>query len=118
LVQSVPSLLHKFPQRHVLSIWPECHEHREPSVGIGAIHVRMQDRAVSHRHISILFQKHFILPGHGLPPFVRARSGSTNLILVTADIARWSNGACPHYADDSSKIRSGDRGGSTWRTLA
>src|SRR5215831_9838588 len=23
--------------------------------------------------------------------------------LVTADIARWSNGACPHYADDNSK---------------
>src|SRR5215469_16532506 len=36
-----------------------------------------------------------------------------SISLVTTDIVRWSNGACPHYADDNSKIRSGDRGGST-----
>src|SRR5262249_34519877 len=68
-VQSVPSLLHELPQRHVLSVWPECHEHGKPAIGVGSIHVRLQDRAVSHRHIGILFQEHFIPPGHGYPTF-------------------------------------------------
>jgi 5-methylthioadenosine/S-adenosylhomocysteine deaminase len=85
----------------------ECHEHGEPSVRIWSIHVRMQDRAVSHRHISILFQKHFILPGNAYRRLSEPGQEAP-ISLVTADIARWSNGACPHYADDNSKIRSGD----------
>jgi hypothetical protein len=59
---------HEFPQRHVLSIWPECHQHGKPAIGMGSIHVRTQDRAVSHRHVGILFQEHFMPSGHGSKP--------------------------------------------------
>jgi L-2-hydroxycarboxylate dehydrogenase (NAD+) len=55
----------------VLSIWPECHQHGKPPIRVGSIHVRLQDRAVSHRHIGILFQEHFIPPAHGSKPPIR-----------------------------------------------
>jgi hypothetical protein len=56
---------------HVLSVWPESHEHGKPCIGVRPVHVRAQDRAVSHRHIGILFHKHFIPAGHGLKPPIR-----------------------------------------------
>ena len=59
----------------VLSVWPESHEHGKPCIGVRPVHVRAQDRAVSHRHIGILFHKHFIPAGHCLlPPAFGAES--------------------------------------------